>query len=242
MKLSEQEKAAHKAAFRAMSPGKKLEHIGLYYKWPILLTLIALLVLGSVLQRVLYLAVMNTTVGSELETRLTEGFLSASGADAGRQEVYLYRDLYLSENADELNHEYAYASQMKLVGAIQAQRMDLMLMNREAYDIVSHKGYLAELPALAEGDPALFTPLAPLLIENEVILSDNAIELMLGEADEAERITRSVPNALAVSTLPVFEQAGLDGEVYLGLVANSPRVDAALQYIRYLTDSTAALP
>ncbi len=249
MKLSEQEKAAHKAAFRAMSPGKKLEHIGLYYKWPILLTLIALLVLGSVLQReltkkepVLYLAVMNTTVGSELETRLTEGFLSASGADAGRQEVYLYRDLYLSENADELNHEYAYASQMKLVGAIHAQRMDLVLMNREAYDIVSHKGYLAELPALAEGDPALFTPLAPLLIENEVILSDNAIELMLGEADEAERITRSVPNALAVSTLPVFEQAGLDGEVYLGLVANSPRVDAALQYIRYLTDSTAALP
>ena len=27
MKLSPQEKAAHRAAFQAMSPGKKLEHI-----------------------------------------------------------------------------------------------------------------------------------------------------------------------------------------------------------------------
>ena len=34
MKLSEQEKAAHKAAFRSMRPAEKLEYIYTYYKWP----------------------------------------------------------------------------------------------------------------------------------------------------------------------------------------------------------------
>ena len=34
MKLPEQEKAAQKAAFRAMSPAKKLDHLYTYYKWP----------------------------------------------------------------------------------------------------------------------------------------------------------------------------------------------------------------
>ena len=47
MKLSPQEKAAHRAAFQVMSPGKKLEHIFTYYKAPILLTLLLLFVLGS---------------------------------------------------------------------------------------------------------------------------------------------------------------------------------------------------
>ena len=45
MKLSPQEKAARRAAFLAMSPAKKREHIWEYYKWPILLGLLALLIL-----------------------------------------------------------------------------------------------------------------------------------------------------------------------------------------------------
>ena len=77
MKLSPQEKAARKAAFRSLSPAKKLEHIYLYYKWPILLGLIALLVLTSVLHRqltakepVLYEALVNVSVGEDLQERL----------------------------------------------------------------------------------------------------------------------------------------------------------------------------
>ena len=36
VKLSEKEKAAHKAAFQAMSPAEKAEHIFTYHKWTIL--------------------------------------------------------------------------------------------------------------------------------------------------------------------------------------------------------------
>ena len=128
MKLPEKEKAAQKSAFHAMSPAKKAEHIYTYYKWPILLVLLALIVLGSVLHRqltkkepVLYLAFLNVSVGEDLERQLTADYLTEAGLDASRQEVYLYKDLYISDDADTLNHEFAYASKMKLSGAISAR-------------------------------------------------------------------------------------------------------------------------
>ena len=114
-----------------------------------------------------------------MESSLNDGFLRYAGADGKRQEVYLYRDLYLSENADTLNHEYAYASRMKLMGSIQTQKLDIAIMNREAYDLCSQKGYLADLPALLADDPTLLEQLTPLLTENEVVLSDNSIDVML---------------------------------------------------------------
>ena len=242
MKLSKQEKAARKAAFRAMSPGKKLEHIRTYYRWPILLGLAVLIVLGSVVRReltkkepIVYLALVNVSVGTDTERALTEGFLEADGADARRKEVYLYRDLYLSDNADTLNHEYAYASQMKVMGAVQTQKLDLVLMNREGYDLLSRKGYLADLSALPDA-LGFDRPrqLAALLTENEVILSDNSLEFMLGEAETEEQITQTVPNAISVASLPLFQSAGFDGELYLGLVANSPRAAAAARFAAYL--------
>ena len=235
MKLSPQEKAAHKAAFRAMSPRKKADHIFTYYKWPILLGLLALIVLGSVLHReltrkepVLYLAMINVSVGEDMEKQLTADFLTAAGRDARRQEIYLYRGLYLSENADTLNHEYAYASKMKLTGAISARKLDLALMNREAYDILSRNGYLLDLSAQVDSRASA------LLTANEVVLSNNSLEVLLGEAEQEQCVTETVSNALAVGTLPVFQNAGFDGELYLGVIGNSPRPVEAAAYLSFV--------
>lgn len=234
VKLSEKEKAAHKAAFQAMSPAQKAEHIFTYHKWTILLVLLVLIVLCSILHRqltqkrpVLYLAVINTTFGEQVEKSLTEDFLTATGGDTRREEVYLYRDLYLSEDADALNHEYAYASKVKLGGAISAQKLDLVLMNQEAYDIFSRQGYLLELTALPDS-------LSASLVENEVILSDNSVDYLLGNAAQEQVVTKTVPNALAVSSLPLFRDAGFDGALYIGVISNSPRPEEANAYLRYL--------
>ena len=234
VKLSEKEKAALKAAFQAMSPAEKAEHIFTYHKWTILLILLILLVLVSTLHRhltqkkpVLYMAVINVSFGEDMEKRLTEDFLTKTGSDTRRQEVYLYRDLYLSEDADALNHEYAFASKMKLSSAITAGMLDIVLMNREAYDIFSRQGYLAELTSL----PDEFTPF---LTKNEVILSDNSEEYLLGNAEEEQIVTETVSNSLAVSSLPLFRDAGFDGDLYLGVVSNSPRQKEAATYFRYL--------
>ena len=172
---------------------------------------------------------LSKSFGENVEKSLTEDFLAAAGFDARRQEVYLYRDLYLSENADTLNHEYAYASKVKLSGAISAEKLDLVLMNREAYDIFSRQGYLLGLTSLPDA-------LSPYLSENEVILSDNSVDYLLGNAAEEQFVTETVPNSLAVSSLPLFRDAGFDGDLYLGVVSNSPRQDEAEAYIRYLFD------
>lgn len=242
MKLPEKEKAAQKAAFRAMSPAKKAEHILTYYKWPIILGLIVLIVLFSTLHRqltkkepVLYLAFLNVSVGEDLEEQLTSGFLDEAGFDGRRQEVYLYRDLYISEDADTLNHEYAYASKMKLSGAISTRKLDLVLMNREAYDVLSESGYLQDLSALpASLHPKTADMLLPLLTENEVVVSDNSLEFMLGEAEEEQRVTQSVRNALTVSSLPLFRNAGFDGDLYLGAIANSTHAEQAALFLEYI--------
>ena len=234
VKLSEKEKAAHKAAFKAMSPAEKAEHIFTYHKWTILLVLLVLLVIGSTIHRqltqkkpVLYMAVINTTFGEDVEKSLTEDFLAQTGGDTRRQEVYLYRDLYLSENADALNHEYAYASKVKLSGAISAEKLDLVLMNREAYDIFSRQGYLLELTSLSDA-------FSPYLTENDVILSDNSVDYLLGNAEQEQVVTKAAPNALAVSSLPLFRDAGFDGDLYLGIVSNSPRQEEAEAYFQYI--------
>ena len=232
MKLTKEQKAAHRAAFRNMSPAEKLEYIWEYYKWPILLTLLVLGILIWSARReltrkepVLYLALANITVGEDLEQTLTTGYLTASGHNPRRQEVYVYRDLYLSDDADVLNHEYAYASRTKVMGAVQTQKLDVVLMNREAYDLLSAQGYLLPLD-----DPAL-----PPLVSNEVVVSDNAIEWQLNETDTHERVTETVQNALAMSDCPLFQAAGFEGNVYAGVIANSPRPAEALRYLQYLS-------
>ena len=241
MKLTKEQKAARKAAFRAMTPADKLDYIVSYYKWPILLTVILLLILGSAAHRrltekepVLYLALADVVAGENLEDALTTGFLRAEGVNSSRQEVYLYRDLYLSDNADVVNHEYAYASRMKVMGAIQANKLDLVLMNREAYDLCSRNGYLmvldAWLPALDAAEA-----LSPYLVSNMVILEDNTIAYQLGEAASHELVTEEVKNGLDVSRLPLIASAGFPEATYLGVLANCERLDACADYLAYLS-------
>lgn len=250
MKLSSEDKAARKAAFRAMSPAAKADHIFTYYKWPIILGLIVLVVAGSVLHRklterqpVLYTALVNVAVGSDLQAELTDGFLASSDYDASRVQVYLYADLYLSQDADTVNQQYAYASKMKVMGAIEAKKLDMVIMNREGYDLLSSNGYLMDLTELLvekhglADNGRLAALAAPYLTENQVVLSDNLIEYQLNEAESHVAATEAVANGLLLTELPVMQRAGITEPVYLGIIANSQRTDAAAAYMQYLLDT-----
>ncbi|MBQ6248783.1 MAG: hypothetical protein IJJ88_01065 [Oscillospiraceae bacterium] len=250
MKLSPEEKAARKAAFRAMSPAAKADHIFTYYKWPIILGLITLLIVGTALHRklterqpVLYTALVNVAVGSDLQAGLTDGFLAASGYDANRVQVYLYADLYLSQDADTVNQQYAYASKMKVMGAVEAKKLDVVIMNREGYDLLSSNGYLMDLAdllvekhGLAENG-RLAALAAPYLTENQVVLSNNLIEYQLNETESHVVATEAVANGLLLTELPAMQRAGITEPVYLGIIANSQRTDTAAAYMRYLLET-----
>lgn len=174
---------------------------------------------------------VNVSFGSVMEERLTSGFLKQFGYSERDYELYEYKDLYLSDNPASENHEYEYASRMKILAAINSKEMDLVIMNREAYDIFSQNGYLMDISeAFSQVEPDLLNRLAPYITSNEIILSDNSIDVALGES--AERIYESTPskNGVIVSDLPIFQDAGFSDDVFIGIIANTPRIQIAKKY------------
>lgn len=249
MILKPKDNAARKEYWRELSAKKKAGYILTYYRLPILVGLAALAFVSYMLYRhftdkepVLYTAYVNVSVGEDLDARLNEGFIAASGADPRKEAVYLYRGLYLSDSPSQENHQYSYASRLKVLASIQAQQFDVALMNQEAYDILSHEGYLLALPDFLSEETGLLDALEPYLAENSVILEDNSIEYELNEADQYVSVEEKSVNAIEVSRLPIFSEAGFSGSVYLGVIGNSPRLPSVLQYIDYLTFSEPGAP
>ncbi|MBR3570457.1 MAG: hypothetical protein IKN96_06620 [Oscillibacter sp.] len=197
MKLTARERADRREAFRRMSAAQKADYIFSYYKLPIVLTLLFAYILCYGLYRhfsrkevLLYVACANVVVSDDTAGALSEGFVRYSGKDVRKCEVSLYKNLYLSDNPTLANHQYAYASRLKLLAAIDAEQIDVILMNQEAYDFLSEKGYLATIAYQT--------------------------------------------NAADVSRFPVFQNAGFTDSVFLGVIPNSPRITAAMEYIAYL--------
>lgn len=114
-----------------------------------------------------------------------------------------------------------------------AEQLDIVLMNQEAYDIFSRKGYLLDLCGLLASDGALYRCLEPCLTVNTVILEDNSIEYTLNQAEQYRAVTEEAANGLDLSQFPLF-QGAFPEPVYLGVVGNSPRLPAVVQYIAYL--------
>ena len=174
---------------------------------------------------VMYLACLNVSVGEDMEARLTEDYLTCRGLNPTRTEMRLYRDLYLSDDPAASDHEYAYASRMKLLATINSKQLDLVLMNREAYDLCSASGYLLDLTNLVD---------SAYLTANQVILEDNAVEYNLNEAQEYIAVTQTQSNAVELTQLSAFQEAGFSGSVYIGIIANTPRLPECQDYLDYL--------
>lgn len=138
---------------RSLHGRKKWEHLWAYYKLPLVLILIALYVIGYISYRnltrkedVLYLAMVNVSAGSDLTEQLTDGFAQEQQLTR-KQQVNLLGGLLLSES-DSADEQYVYASEMKLLGAISAQRLDIVLMDEKACAALQEEGYFLDLRTL----------------------------------------------------------------------------------------------
>ena len=221
---------------------KKIEHILAYYKLPLLLLSIFLYFIGYNIYRhlthkdvILYTALVNVVAGDDLAGQLREGFTAHLNLDANKYETILYTELYLTD--DELNawHEYTYASRMKILAAIEGKMIDVVLMNQEAFDAFSQNGYLYDMDEiLPENAPDLYDRLKPILSSNIVILEDNSDDLALDASISYSAVTQEAHFGLDLSGTGRIRQAGFEDTVYLGVIANSPRMDAVMEYLRYL--------
>lgn len=239
MKLPEHERAAHREAFRRMTLAEKAEYIFAYYKLPLVLLLIAAVALGSVAKyklthkdAVLYVAYTNVALPEGQDEELFDGFLDDLGVDRRANTVERYYNLYLSEATDSVDHQYSYASRLKALASIDAEELDVVFMDQGAYDLLSNSGYLMDLDSVLRSRNDL-APALDDLKSNVVVLDDNRIEVELGEANDYEAVTETASNALDVTgVLP--GGADLTGAVYLGIIGNTPRLDAACAFIAYL--------
>ena len=237
MEPSQKERERRREQFRKMTPRQKLEHLWMYYKVPILVgALLLVLLIGGIRDLltakgpVLYVAEMNVAFGEDTRRTLCDGYLSARGLDTQKQEVFYYQNLYLSEDPSPEKQEMVYTTQMKLLGAVNAGQMDLVLMGKGGYDQCSANGLLLDLTTIIpEGDA-----LHPYLTENAVLSEDDSPDAVPDEEGNYPTVTEYVRNGLDVSSFPIFQKTGHSESVYLGVIANTRRADTCLDYMDYL--------
>lgn len=198
--------------FRQLHGRKKIQYLWDYYKFHFVVAGILLYIPGYLLyghlthrEPVFYAAFVNVVLGDTLTRQLSDGFLEAQHLDPDQYMCYLYPDLCLTEGETGSGRQYVYASGIKIMGSIDAGRLDLVFMDQEALSYFLEQDALCDLETLIpEADPALY------------------------------RSTESGSAALDLSHTPFIQNAGFPGPVYLGVLANSPRKETASAYIRYL--------
>lgn len=221
---------------------KKIQYIWDYYKLPLVILGIFLYVITYALYNhfshkdtVLYTALVNVNAGESLTEGLGADFLDYLELDASQNKLELYTGLYLTYDEHNPYHEYTYASRMKILASIEGELLDVALMNQEAFDAFSQNGYLCDLEEfLSQADADLYNSIKSDFADNIVILEDNAIELQLDASIPYHAITEEHPFGVDLSHTWLMRQAGFEETVYLGIIANSPRKDAAVAYLRYL--------
>ena len=236
-----------KGVFKSLSPAGKVRYIWDYYKLHLAVILIVLYIAGFSLHRhftadspCLYVGMVNVAVSDQLEEKLSDGFLSSVFADPAADPVRLYKALYLTDDTESQFYQYTYASQMKILAAIDDEQMDVVFLDKEAFDAFAQNGYLYDLEKLSvemsEDDSFedLYNIILPAFTSNIEIVEDNAKDVALDSSVSYVADTREYPMALDLLKAPMIRDAGFTDPVFLGVLANTPRKEAVLSYIRYL--------
>ena len=239
---SNQKTASEREKLKNLHGMKKIRYIWDYYKLPLLVLCIFLYIICYSFYRhftrkepILYTALVNVSVSETLSRQLSTDFLDYLETDTSKRTIQLYEGLYLTDDDTNPYHEYTYASRMKILAAIDSEQLDVVLMNKEAFDAFSQNGYLCNLEELfSDYDAALYDQLKTCLVSNTIILEDNSVELQLDPSVTYQAVTEEQPLGLDISRAGLLSEAGFDDTVYLGIIANSTKKETAINYIKYL--------
>lgn len=236
------ESYTEKEKWALMNGPQRIQYIWDYYKLPIVIACIVLYIIGYSIFRaathkdtVLYAALVNVSAGDALIDQLSDGYLETLEVDPAKNKVELYTDWYLTNDTSSQFYQFSYATNVKILASLTDHWLDVVLMNQEAFDAFAQNGYLGNIDELlAEADPALHEALQPYFVNNFEILSDNQEEVALDPSVEYVSETSEYPMAVELSAAPFIQEAGFDAAVYFGIIANTPRLDRSIDYLRYL--------
>ena len=222
-----------------MTPKKMLRQILDYYKFPVFIVILVIYVAGYMIYRnvnhkdaILYTALVNVAQDAKLEGLLTTDYLDQVHSGGEKQMVNLYKGWYLTDDEDSEHYQYVYATGMKILASIDAGQLDVVLMNKEAFDAFAQNGYLEELPVFLPDE--MYEALKPYAVKNIEILEDNAEDMKLKLADEYKAEVREYEMGLDVTGLSIFKDKEWDGDIYMGFVRASERKDEILKFTDYM--------
>ena len=143
---------------------KRIRQILDYYKLVVVIIAIFIYILCYIGWRymtrqdfVLYAAAVN--VGMEEDTRelftdfpSSETFHGAFPEASKRSAVSLSENLFLTSDSSGDYHEYVYASRLKILASIEAEKLDLVIGDGEAMEAFAGQGFLMPLDTLFEGN------------------------------------------------------------------------------------------
>ena len=234
-----------KEIWKQLSFSGKIQYLWDYYKLEFVIAAVLVYIAGFFLhgalarkEPVLYAAMVNVAASPQLEQSLTDGYLNDRRIDVRRNPLTLYKNLYLTDNPSSDTFAYSQASQMKILGALESQELDIVFMDKEAFDAFAQNGFLYDMAELFREGGDRFRDLAERaaddFVMNMEIKEDNAKEVALDPSLEYRSVTAEFEMGIDLSDSSFFGDSGFSEPVYLGVLKNTPRRDAVLDYIRYL--------
>ncbi len=111
-------------------------------------------------------------------------------------------------------------------------------MDKIAFDMFLKRGYLCDMEQfLIREAPDLYEEFQTELVTNTVIIENNSLDTQLDSSVTYTAVTDEYPMVVDISRSDLILKEGFDGTLYLGIIFNAPHVEAAIAYLRYLTDS-----
>lgn len=233
------EKAYEKELFSKMTRKEKLEHILTYYKFPLILGVIGLFVIGwclwhfvispapaTGLEFCFFSKYNNANAAEALEAELNEIF--SEPLDGAQAKV-----LYLTDFiGDRENAAQEQAVAYKIMGEITAANMDIFVTQGDS------------IPAFAT--ESYFMPLTDIFTEEELSEIRNALAAKAGAAPEEytdcfissyideDEPEKEYPVAINCEHIPSLSNViPLTGDCYMAVIANTERTEMVRKVLIY---------
>lgn len=197
----------------------KIIYIWDYYRLKIAFAIIGIAITISIINSVthntekdLYIGFVNVTMGTDLRNYLIE---------STSLEISAYEDLLLADTSTSGNIEYTLASQAKILGAIETNKLDLVILDEDSFAAFSQNGYLWDIKDYINSNcPSIAGELEE-CYEKNIDLTDesNPVEYYSG---------------INLNSNQTVKDAAFNGNIYLAIIKNTERIDSINQYLLYL--------
>ena len=235
-------------ALKHGTPKQKLQYFWCYYKWHTIIAVLAVIFLISFIHEVVtrkdtafYGIFLNSWAKEDATADFESGFMEAAGIDPDSYEINLDTSLYITDDAMD---ETSYASVQKMTVYVAAGEIDVLVsdassINRYAYNetLGDLRDFLTE-EQLQKYEPYFFY-VDGAVVKEQQEASDNLdteYTPVYPDPSKPEEMEDPIPVGLFVGNCKTLTDAYSfrSKDVVAGIVINTNRKQAALDFIDYL--------